>query len=141
MKKLILTLVTCILLTTRLLAGGEEKSTLTVVVKNLQNSEGQVSVTVFEGEGNFLKKGLEKATQVNTDGTATLIFENLSAGVYAASAIHDMNSNGDLDTGVFGIPTEPYGFSNDARGTFGPASFEDSKFTLSGDKQISITVK
>ena len=36
-----------------------------------------------------------------------------------------------LDTGFLGIPTEDYGFSNDAKGTFGPASFDDSKFEMS----------
>ena len=32
-----------------------------------------------------------------------------------------------------GIPSEPFAFSNNARGSFGPASWEDSAFEVSGD--------
>ena len=41
---------------------------------------------------------------------------------------------------MFGIPTEDYGFSNDAKGNFGPASFDDSSFELDDNKTIEINV-
>jgi len=37
-----------------------------------------------------------------------------------------------------GMPNEPYGFSNDARGSFGPPSFEDASFVV-GEENLSIT--
>ena len=50
----------------------------------------------------------------------------MPAGPLAASAYQDLNRNQKLDTGFAGIPKEPYGFSNGARGRFGPASFDDA---------------
>jgi uncharacterized protein (DUF2141 family) len=45
-----------------------------------------------------------------------------------------------MDTKLFGIPKEPYGFSNNAKGFMGPPSFEDAKFVLDHDKTIFIEV-
>jgi uncharacterized protein (DUF2141 family) len=43
---------------------------------------------------------------------------------------HDVNGDGRMNTNPFGIPTEPYAFSNNARGQFGPASWADAVFTV-----------
>ncbi|MDR1437149.1 MAG: DUF2141 domain-containing protein, partial [Candidatus Symbiothrix sp.] len=59
---------------------------------------------------------------------------------YAVSIFHDENDNGKLDTGVFGIPKERTGNSNNARGSYGPPKFDDCKFTVSGDTEIYITL-
>jgi uncharacterized protein (DUF2141 family) len=53
-------------------------------------------------------------------------------GVYGISAYHDENSNKKLDTNFVGMPTEDYCASRNARGTFGPPSFEDAKFSYAG---------
>ena len=39
-----------------------------------------------------------------------------------------MDADDDFDTNFLGIPTENYGFSNNARGLFGPPNWEDAKF-------------
>ncbi len=49
----------------------------------------------------------------------------------AIAAHHDRNDNGKLDKNALGIPTEPYGFSNNPRGMFGPPSFEQSAINQS----------
>jgi len=56
------------------------------------------------------------------------IFEELPFGEYAIKLFHDENMNGELDSNFLGIPTEDYGFSNNVRGTFGPADYDDAKF-------------
>ena len=40
--------------------------------------------------------------------------------------------NEKLDTNFFGIPKEQFGFSNNAKGRFGPPSFESASFELDG---------
>jgi len=65
-----------------------------------------------------------------TTATATITFTDVSEGRHAIKAFHDVNDNGELDTNWMGIPTEPYGFSNDAMGTFGPPSFQDASFLV-----------
>ena len=44
---------------------------------------------------------------------------------------HDTDGNGRLSTWPVGLPKEAYGFSNDARGRFGPPSFDAAAFDLS----------
>ena len=46
---------------------------------------------------------------------------------FAVAVFHDENENGELDRNRFGIPTERYGFSNNARGLTGPPSYKDAK--------------
>jgi uncharacterized protein (DUF2141 family) len=66
----------------------------------------------------------------------------LPEGEYAVSLFVDENSNGKMDKNAIGIPTEAYGFSNDASGNFGPPSFEQAKFVVGKDKAaITITLK
>jgi uncharacterized protein (DUF2141 family) len=52
-------------------------------------------------------------------------------GSYAVQAYHDENGNRRLDRNLLGAPSEPYGFSNDARRSFGPPSYKEAEFTLS----------
>ena len=57
-------------------------------------------------------------------GTMRFVVQDLAPGRYALSAFHDENDNGELDTNLLGIPSEGYGFGNDAGAAFGPPSFE-----------------
>ena len=52
------------------------------------------------------------------------------AGNYAISVFHGVNNNGKLDTNFLGIPTEPYGFSNNPKGLFGPPSYEQAMMKI-----------
>jgi uncharacterized protein (DUF2141 family) len=57
-------------------------------------------------------------------------------------AYHDMNSNNRMDTGLFGIPSEGWGVSNNARGRFGAPSFQDAAFTMAlDDIELSIHLR
>ncbi len=42
--------------------------------------------------------------------------------MYAIAAIHDENMNGELDVNWMRIPTEGYGFSNDAKASMKTSS-------------------
>ena len=68
-------------------------------------------------------------------GEITWRIDDLPFGRYAISAYHDENGNGELDTGLFGIPSEDYGFSNNARGGFGPPDFADAAFDFTESGQ------
>lgn len=71
-----------------------------------------------------------------------LQFPDISPGTYAVKVFHDVNDNGLLDTNWMGIPREPYGFSNDAMGTFGPPSFQQASFKVGpGANVIRIRMK
>ena len=68
-------------------------------------------------------------------------FAELAEGKYAVAVFHDENKNGILDKNYLGIPTEAYGFSNNARRTFSAPSFKEAEVILNSDLAISITLK
>ena len=67
----------------------------------------------------------------------------LPAGPFAVSVFHDTDGDRELDSGPLGIPSEAYGFSADARNTFGPPSFAEARLELAAGevKQIAIRVE
>lgn len=62
-------------------------------------------------------------------GRVSVVLKEVPAGPLALSVFQDVNANGRLEMNALGIPTEPYGFSNDAAGTFGPPKFEQALLT------------
>ena len=54
---------------------------------------------------------------------------------------HDKNNDGRLNTWPIGMPSEPYGFSNNARGRFGPASWQAASFEVRGDSVQTLRLR
>jgi len=115
---------------------------LVIHIQGFESSDGVAKVAVcnsresFEDSAPF--KGFDfKIINNKADGTVTLPY-----GEYAIKVYHDKNSNNKLDTMIFGIPSEGYGFSNDATGSFGPPEYKDASFILnSPEKEITINIK
>lgn len=63
------------------------------------------------------------------DGKLTVVLKDLPDGPLAISVFQDANANGRLDMNAMGMPMEPYGFSNNAAGNFGPPKFEQAVVT------------
>lgn len=92
---------------------------------------GHVICALFRQDG-WLKTPIQSKKSDIRANAAECVFTGVSPDVYAMSAFHDENDNGKLDTGLFGIPTENWCTSRDAKGTFGPPSFDDAKFRFAG---------
>lgn len=123
--------------------AGDEPSTLNVVEFKTQvsSNKGVVRCGLFARTG-WLKKTLRAATATPSAGSALCVFEKVPIGTLGISAFHDENSNGKLDTNFVGMPTEDYCASREARGTFGPPSFDDAKFAYrGGTKRLSARMK
>lgn len=56
------------------------------------------------------------------------------------SVFYDEDNDGELDTGLFRIPKEPVGSSNNARSKFGPPEWKDTHFDLENDMHVTIQV-
>jgi uncharacterized protein (DUF2141 family) len=64
-----------------------------------------------------------------------------SSGANAVIAFHDENDNGLLDANALGVPTEGYGFSNNAQGFLSAPSFAAAAVTLGQtDQNISVSL-
>ena len=118
--------------------GGELKLT----ISNINPVEGDLYIAVYNSEETYMEEELtafRKIVAVESE-PQLIVFEDIPAGEYAISVFQDLNSNAELDTKGIGFPAEPFGFSNDARGRFGPPSFEKAKFTLEGNTEIEIVL-
>lgn len=124
-------------------APANETAGLEVRINNLKAADGKVVIALFDSEESYLKKPVdEQSVKISDDLEAVARFSSLKPGHYAVAVYHDKNSNGDLDTRFGMIPKEPYGFSNDARGTFGPAKFSKAAFEVSSqDLNIDVRIK
>jgi uncharacterized protein (DUF2141 family) len=117
---------------------------LTVEVAGLKSARGKVLVAVFDSTENFLKQPMRTAAidaAVAQAGKVQLVITGLPAGDYAFSVFQDENGNGELDMNPMGMPVEPYGFSNDAAGSFGPPSFAQSAVHLPEVKLVTIKLR
>lgn len=100
---------------------------LVVRIENIKDDRGEIGVAIYDNDKDFLKKEKSGRFVPAKKGMVEVVFENLPAGGYALSVMHDSNKNGQLDTNLLGIPKEGFGFSNNAMGTFGPPTFEKAK--------------
>lgn len=67
------------------------------------------------------------------------MFKDIPYGDYPIKLYHDENGNKKLDKNFVGIPREPYGFSNNARGTLSAPEFAKARFALdAANKAIEI---
>jgi uncharacterized protein (DUF2141 family) len=114
-----------------------------VKIMSISNRKGTVDCALFDSPAGFPREFLHSAQNVmvikirNTAGRCD--FEAIPPGTYALAVIHDENSNGKLDTNLLGIPTEGYGFSNNARALFGTPSFSDASFSYNG-QSLDMTI-
>jgi len=134
-------LMTLSVLSLSLVCGAAQAGELHVEVKGLTEIKGDLLVAVFNQKGQWLKQASVNRKLGVTQSVLSVQFDNLPEGEYAVSVFHDLNSNGKLDSNAVGMPTEPYGFSNNAAGNFGPPSFDAAKIKLDQSKTaISIRV-
>jgi uncharacterized protein (DUF2141 family) len=59
-------------------------------------------------------------------------FKGLKPGTYAVAAFQDEHGTGKITKNWLGIPTEAYGFSNDAAATISAPSFQSASFRFPG---------
>jgi uncharacterized protein (DUF2141 family) len=110
----------------------EDKRTgnLIIIITGLENDDGEILIAVSNSRENYESSdSVFIGVRVKIENRkAEYTFENLPFGEYAIKLFHDENLNGELDSNFLGIPTEDYGFSKNASGTFGPADYDDAKF-------------
>lgn len=112
-------------------------SKLTVRVTGIRNTTGNIRLALFR-DSNFVQ-----AQEVEIDAktlTAAAVFDNLPQGVYSVNLFHDENRNGKMDTNLFGMPVEGYGFSNNPKKRMGKPGFDETNFQLN-QPECAIEIK
>lgn len=119
------------------------KFNLTIKIAGFESDDGSAMVALvnsqksWQSEGASFKNAIPKIEKKRV----ILVFNELPKGTYGVKVYHDENDNRKLDSNFIGIPKEAYGFSNNARGNFGPADWQDAKFEVTEDKEIIIKVE
>jgi uncharacterized protein (DUF2141 family) len=122
-----------------LLASPAAAATLHVRVEGIASDEGELKVAVCERtlDEAGCRVGESRAPQGAVEDFA---FADLAPGRYAVASYHDLNGNGRLDTGLFGLPSEPYGLSNEA-GRYGRPDFADAAVEIgAADARVVVQV-
>lgn len=106
--------------------ASAQQRTIEVRVENVRVGQGAVRVALFDAAGWLETAVAAEAAQPAARAVAVRL--SAPAGRYGVAVYQDVNSDGELNTGLFGIPSEPTGFSNDAPANFGPPRFADAAF-------------
>ncbi len=115
---------------------------LTVEIRGIRSGAGSVFLAVHGPRSKATFPSGDAVASAHRElagaGTLRFVIRDLAPGRYALTAFHDENGNGDLDTGLFGIPTEGYGFGNDAKATFGPPDFDAAAVNVGDTSEVAV---
>lgn len=117
-------------------ANAQQKNALTITVNGFKNQQGTVKLQV---QNEQQKEVYQKVAAV-PGKSYTIVITDVPSGKYAVNVIHDKNNNSKLDTNGFGIPSEGWGCSNDARGFMGAPSFKSKLFLVNNNTSITINL-
>ncbi|RRB04967.1 DUF2141 domain-containing protein [Larkinella rosea] len=113
---------------------------LNVTIENIKKPAGQIRIGLYKPCRNF-PTGCQPIVSkvIDATGSQAQVAFSVEAGEYAVALFHDVNGNGKLDKKLFGIPAEPYGFSNNYHPRVSGPVFDDCRVHVdAAEKTISI---
>lgn len=116
---------------------------ISVSIDNPRGTKGAVLCAIFDTATGFPGRSpvaAHNAKAIFEKGKATCEF-TVSPGQWAVSVLHDENGNGEMDTGLFGVPKEGYGASNNVLPTLTPPKFEDARFVVKTGETKALSVR
>jgi uncharacterized protein (DUF2141 family) len=125
-------------------ARAENAATLTIKVERVSKNRGNIRIAVYDGANWGGTNGAPAAGAVvpAIPGETIVVLKDLKPGIYAIKTFQDENKNEKMDFDWFGIPTERFGFSNDAKPKFQQPSFDQAKFEVKpGANETTITLR
>ena len=119
--------------------GPAEKKTppthpLTLTVDGIIEPKGELLIAIYSSAESYPQSPY-KTAMAKVDSLTKTVLIDLPEGSYGISLFQDVNGNKTLDFNGY-IPSEKYGFSNNAPADYGLPSFKDILFTFkAGDIQ------
>ena len=113
-------------------AQGSAEGSLTLDFQGIKVRRGVVLGALFDSRGAYdANKGAMRELKLSAaDGDVSVTIAGLKPGWYAVKTFQDIDANGAMRFNPVGMPLEPYAFSNNARGLFGPASWKAAAFEV-----------
>jgi uncharacterized protein (DUF2141 family) len=111
----------------------------TVIITNVEHTDGYIEVRIYDGKESFLKEDLARETirKKATKGLTVVPLSKIHEGKIAIVVYHDEDDNGEMKTGFFWRPKEGYAFSNNYKPK-GPPKFSKASIELIHGKPIEI---
>jgi uncharacterized protein (DUF2141 family) len=106
-----------------------EGAQLTVTVTGIKEVKGALMIGVYS-EAGYDKDVQVAGSAVPVSGAAATTSFDLPPGRYAIKMFHDVDGDGKMGANPFGMPIEPFAFSNNAPAKFGPATWADAAFDV-----------
>jgi uncharacterized protein (DUF2141 family) len=120
-----------------------EAGTVKIFISNVDQEKGTIHYAIFnnpeffpEDQGKMLG-GVKNISEVVKTG---IVINELQESNYAIAIFHDKNFNNTFDT-LLAIPTEKYGFSNNAKVFFGPPKFEEASIFVGENETVEILIE
>lgn len=125
-------LIAIALTTPTALPANGDTARLDIAVTGISEISGTIAIAIFDSAETFDKRSdpVGQARLRIEGDSANWSIELPAPATYAVIVYQDLNENGEIDMRRFGRPTEPYGFSNNIRGTFGPPGFDEAGIVL-----------
>ncbi len=137
MKQLVLTCAaTCLI---HHAAAAADLTTVSINVQGLKSTEGVLYAGLCTEEG-WKTYECSNVVLKPTPGTITHHWENVEAGRYGVTLLHDKNENGQMDFDFFGTPEEQWGSSNNPAPRMGPSLWRDASFEVA-DKPVTLDIR
>ncbi len=117
-------------------------NTLQITVEGIEKEQGYIRVAFYDSEEIHLdEKTVTYYHEEPVNSVGSMSFDvPIPAGDYSVAIYHDVNSDKELNKNLIGIPKEPYGFSNNVMGMFGPPSYDEAKISVPEMKKITINL-
>lgn len=112
---------------------------LTLAFEGIKTPKGAIMVALYDSEAAFDQPGgktVQLAVVPATSARVQAEIKGLVPGRYGVKAFHDLDGDGKMGTNPFGMPTEPFAFSNNATGMMGPAKWSAAAFAVGVDPAI-----
>ena len=105
---------------------------LRVRIRGLRSDQGLVKIALYGSEDSYdTRRGSFRKAELPIKGRACEWWvDGLPSGDYAVMFYHDANGNRRFDRNRLGLPTESYGFSNNARPRLGLPAYHRIKFAV-----------
>lgn len=115
--------------------GPVHAADVVVRVSGLSEPLGQVGCALFARAAGFPMDNAGARVQwLPADPKGVVCrYADVPAGSYAVSIGHDLNGNKRVDTNLIGLPTEPWGVSNNARPSLRAPRFDEAVFKVAAD--------
>lgn len=116
-------------------AVAEDRAVLSVKVDHIAPRGGNLRLAIYD-ERSFADDNAPPITDrvvPATPSVQTVTFDGIPPGAYAIKMFQDANRNEKFDTNWLGLPSERYGFSNNARPDWmhlSPPRFEAARIVL-----------